>query len=82
MKAKRPISQYLRENFYYTTSGVFHTPALTNVIAEVGVDRVMYSVDYPFEDMGAGKEWFDRASISEPDRLKIARANAQRLFRL
>ena len=81
-KAKRPMSQYLRDNFYYTTSGVFHTPALTNVISEVGVDRVMYSVDYPFEDMGAGKEWFDRAPISEPDRLKIARTNAQKLFRV
>jgi gamma-resorcylate decarboxylase len=81
-KAKRPMSQYLRKNFYYTTSGVFHMPALTNVISEVGVDRVMYSVDYPFEDMGAGKEWFDRAPISEPDRLKIARTNAQKLFRV
>jgi len=80
-KAKRPISQYLCQNFYITTSGVFHTPALTNVISEVGVDRVLYSVDYPFEDMGAARDWFDRAPISEPERLKIARTNAQKLFR-
>ena len=81
-KAKRPMSQYLRENFYITTSGNFRTQALTNVILEVGADRVLYSVDYPYEDVTEASEWFDRASISEFDRSKIARANAQKLFRL
>jgi len=81
-QAKLPISRYLRENFYITTSGNFRTQALTDVITEVGADRVLYSVDYPFEDMGDAAEWFDHAAISEADRLKIARTNAQQLFRL
>jgi len=81
-KAKLPMSQYLRENFYITTSGNFRTQALTNVILEVGADRVLYSVDYPYEDVVEAREWFDQASISEFDRSKIARANAQQLFRL
>ena len=81
-KAKRPMSQYLRENFYITTSGNFRTQALTDVILEVGADRVLYSVDYPFEDMADAATWFDQAAISEPDRLKIAHSNAQKLFRL
>jgi predicted TIM-barrel fold metal-dependent hydrolase len=81
-KAKLPMSQYLRENFYITTSGNFRTQALTNVILEVGADRVLYSVDYPYEDVVEAREWFDEASISEIDRSKIARANAQKLFRL
>jgi gamma-resorcylate decarboxylase len=76
------MSQYLRENFYITTSGNFRTQALTNVILEVGADRVLYSVDYPYEDVVEAREWFDRAPISEFDRSKIARANAQELFRL
>jgi len=76
------MSHYLRENFYITTSGNFRTQALTNVILEVGADRVLYSVDYPYEDVVEAKEWFDHASIRESDRLKIARANAQKLFRL
>jgi len=46
----------------------------------VGADRVLYSVDYPFEDMAEAASWFDQAAISEPDRLKIARSNAQALF--
>ena len=81
-KAKLPMAHYLRENFYITTSGNFHTPALTNVLAEVGSDRVLYSVDYPFEDMVEAANWFDNAAISEPDRVKIGSGNAQTLFRL
>jgi 2,3-dihydroxybenzoate decarboxylase len=81
-KAKLPIGHYLRENFYITTSGDFRTPALIDVITEVGADRVLYSVDYPYEDMGVAAEWFDNAPISEPDRLKIACGNARQLFHL
>jgi len=81
-KAKLPMSHYLRENFYITTSGNFRTQALTNVILEVGADRILYSVDYPYEDVVEASEWFDHASISESDRVKIARTNAQKLFRL
>ena len=81
-KAKLPIAHYLRENFYITTSGNFRTQALTDVIQEVGSDRVLYSVDYPLEDMIEAKEWFDQAAISETDRARIGRANAQKLFRL
>jgi len=52
------------------------------VISEVGADRVLYSVDYPYEDMGEAAEWFDIAPISEADRLKIACGNAWQLFHL
>jgi 2,3-dihydroxybenzoate decarboxylase len=72
----------LRENFYITTSGNFRTQTLTEVMQEVGADRILYSVDYPFEDMGIAGEWFDRTAISEADRLKIGRKNAEQLFRI
>ncbi len=81
-KAKHTIGHYLRENFYITTSGNFRTQTLTEVMLEVGPDRILYSVDYPFEDMRLAAEWFDRAAISDADRLKIGRTNAQQLFRL
>ena len=81
-QAKLPISHYLRENFYITTSGNFRTQALVDVITEVGADRVLYSVDYPFEDMGEAADWFDHAPIAESDRAKIAFGNARQLFRL
>ena len=81
-KAKMPIGHYLRNNFYITTSGNFRTPTLLEVIAEVGVDRVLYSVDYPFEDTGIAADWFDHCGVGDSDRVKIGRSNAERLFRL
>ena len=80
--AKLPMSHYLRENFYITTSGNFHTPALSNVILQIGAERILYSVDYPYEDVVEAREWFDQVSIIESDRMKIARTNAQKLFLL
>lgn len=82
LQAKRPLRQYLRENFYITTSGYFHTPALMDVLQEVGPERTLYSVDYPFEDMTEAAQWFDHTPISDTDRRMIARDNAQKLFRL
>jgi len=81
-KAKHTIGHYLRENFYITTSGNFRTQTLTEVMLEVGPDRILYSVDYPFEDMQLAADWFDHAPISDADRSKIGRTNAQKLFRL
>jgi gamma-resorcylate decarboxylase len=49
---------------------------------EIGADRVLYSVDYPYEDMGEAAGWFDRVPVAEIDRVKIAYGNAQKLFRL
>jgi gamma-resorcylate decarboxylase len=80
--AKRRIRDYFRENFYVTTSGNFHTPALINAMLEVGADRIMFSTDWPFENIDHAANWFDACAISENDRLKIGRTNARRLFKL
>ncbi len=80
--AKRKISDYFRENFHMTTSGNFSTSTLVQAMAEVGADRIMFSVDYPFEGVDEGAEWMDTAAISEADRVKIARTNALKLFKL
>src|SRR5271168_2686089 len=76
-KAKQPIGYYLRENFYITTSGNFRTPTLTEVMQEVGADHILYSVDYPFEDMAVAADWLDHAGISDADRGRIASGNAR-----
>jgi 2,3-dihydroxybenzoate decarboxylase len=81
-KAKRKVSEYFRQNFCVTTSGHFHTKSMLNCISEIGVDRVMFSMDYPYEDMESAVTWFDSALISDNDRNKIGRENAKRLFRL
>lgn len=80
--AKHGIGQYFRKHFHVTTSGNFHTPSMLNAMAELGADRVMFSVDWPFEDVGQAAEWFDTAAISEADRARIGRDNAVKLFKL
>jgi 2,3-dihydroxybenzoate decarboxylase len=79
--AKAP-TEYLRSNFYLTTSGVFRAQALLNTLLEVGADRTLFSVDYPYESMDEIAPWFDACPISEADRLKIGQANAEALFGL
>jgi 2,3-dihydroxybenzoate decarboxylase len=72
----------LQENFYVTTSGNYHTPSLVGVLLTLGADRVLFAADYPFENMADAATWFDGAPISESDRLRIGRTNAQRLLGL
>ena len=80
--AKHDVAHYFRKHFHLTTSGNFDTAALVNAMAVMGADRVMFSVDWPFEDVGEGAEWFDKADISEVDRAKVGRDNAIKLFKL
>jgi len=80
--AKNSVADYFRKHFHLTTSGNFHTPSLNNVVTEMGADRVMFSVDWPFEAVDEAAVWFDKAEISEANRMKIGRANAVKLFKL
>ena len=80
--ARKPVADYFRANFYLTTSGNFHTPSLVNAITEIGAERVMFSADWPFEDVGEAAQWFDAAGISEDERQKIGCLNALKLFKL
>ena len=74
--AKRTMGDYFRNNFHITTSGHFCTPSLIHAILTIGADRVLFAVDYPFEDHMQGCAWFDAAEIAETDRVKIGRTNA------
>jgi len=79
---ERTLTSYLTDNFYITTSGHFFTPSLLTAVEVMGNDRVMFSVDYPFDEMIPGSEWFDNAVIDEDLRQKVGRENAARLFSL
>lgn len=82
LAVQHSFGYYLRNNFFLTTSGDFRTPALLNTITEVGADRLLFSVDYPFEDMHEAAAWFDGLELNDHDHAKIARLNAQALLRL
>lgn len=75
-------SQYIQENMLVTTSGMFYDPALLCACMTLGVDRILFAVDYPFERNKAGSEFIERAPISEMDKRKICCMNAERLLKL
>lgn len=80
--AKKKIFEYFNDNFYLTTSGNFRTQTLIDAILEIGSDRILFSTDWPFENIDHASDWFATASISEADRKKIGRTNAEKLFKL
>ncbi|HLX13783.1 MAG TPA: amidohydrolase family protein [Bradyrhizobium sp.] len=80
--AKRKIADYFRDNFYITTSGNFRTQTLIDAMLEIGADRILFSTDWPFENIDHASNWFDVAPIAETDRQKIGRDNARALFKL
>jgi len=80
--AKKKIADYFNANFHLTTSGNFRNQTLIDAMLEIGSDRIMFSTDWPFENIDHAAIWFDAASISENDRIKIGRDNAIRLFKL
>ena len=80
--AERTFTEYFTENFHITTSGNFRTQTLIDALLEIGSERIMFSTDWPFENIDHAAGWFDAATISEADRQKIGRTNARRLFKL
>jgi len=73
-------SEYLRNNFYVTTSGNFCPPAFACTLEVMGVDRVMFSVDYPMDDNQAGAEFLATYPMDDAARRKVSSENAIRLF--
>lgn len=82
LACKKTIREYFNENIWITTSGHFSTTTLNFNIAEVGADRILFSIDYPFESFEDACGWFDSMELNEADRLKIGRTNVERLLKL
>ncbi|SDM04490.1 hypothetical protein [Nonomuraea jiangxiensis] len=72
----------MSDNFHLTTSGIFRTQTLLDTLMEVGFDRNLFSVDYPYESMDELSPWFDTCPISNNDREKIGRTNSEKLLGL
>jgi hypothetical protein len=81
-KLKHPISYYLRENVHYTFSGFNFTPTFVDLLMQVGVNRIMFSADYPYASMAEARAFLDKLPVSPNDREQIAHGNAERLFKL
>ena len=81
-KLQRPIAAYLRENVHYTFGGFNFPATFLDLLLEVGVDRIMFSVDYPYGSMTEARTFLEHLPVSDADRARIAHGNAERLLKL
>jgi predicted TIM-barrel fold metal-dependent hydrolase len=81
-KLKKPVTAYLRDNVHYTFSGFNFPATFLDLLLEVGIDRIMFSVDHPYQSMALSKAFLQQIPVSAADRERIAHGNAEKLFNL
>jgi predicted TIM-barrel fold metal-dependent hydrolase len=79
---KRPISRAILDQVWLTTSGIFTEPPFLAALLTFGIDRIMFSVDYPYAPNAKGRAFLDRLSLAPADMAKLAHANADALLKL
>jgi 2,3-dihydroxybenzoate decarboxylase len=75
-------SQYFKENFYVTTSGMFWEPVLQFVNSVLGSDRILFATDYPYESTSEASQFIESVQLDDGDKEKICHLNAERILRL
>jgi predicted TIM-barrel fold metal-dependent hydrolase len=81
-KLQRSLGDYLRQNIHYTFGGFNFPATFLDLLLEVGVDRIMFSADYPYGSMAAARAFLEQIPVSAADRERIAHGNAEKLFRV
>jgi 2,3-dihydroxybenzoate decarboxylase len=69
-------------NFWITTSGNFSNPALLCCVQEMGIDRILFAVDWPFVANPPGVKWMETVPLCDEDKAKILSGNTKRLLRM
>jgi 2,3-dihydroxybenzoate decarboxylase len=81
-KRKWSPSEYFKQHFVVTTSGMNYRAQLMMTIEEIGIDRVLFAADWPFEPSKEAVEGVEAAPLSQEEKTKIFHTNAARVFRL
>ncbi len=79
---QRTITRTIQDQVWITTSGVFTAPPFVAALQTFGIDRIMFSVDYPFAPNQAGRRFLDAISLSPADLAKLCHGNADVLLKL
>ncbi len=79
--ARKP-SEYVKENLYVTSSGVAWAPPISYCQSVLGMDRVLYAMDYPYQFEKSEVEAMDRLPLGEAGLKAFYQGNAERVFRL
>jgi 2,3-dihydroxybenzoate decarboxylase len=78
---KTPL-QYIKDNLVVTTSGNWYEPAFVCALLALGADAILWAVDWPYEANSVGMAFFNKLSLNDIDKEKIAHLNAENLLRL
>jgi 2,3-dihydroxybenzoate decarboxylase/5-carboxyvanillate decarboxylase len=81
-QTKLTMEEYFRRNFVVTTSGVEDHLALEYTIRKLGIDKVLWAIDYPYQPTKPAVEFMDSAPVSEAERAKLYHKNAERVFHI
>jgi 5-carboxyvanillate decarboxylase len=81
-KLQRKPSDYVRENIWITTSGMAWEPPILYAQSVLGVDRVLYAMDYPYQFVPEEVTVTDNLPISDADKKKLYETNAVNVFKL
>jgi predicted TIM-barrel fold metal-dependent hydrolase len=82
VKMPKSFSDYYKTHFWLTTSGAFSNSALACAIAEMGIERIMFAVDWPYINKAIGTKWLKQTPVSDKDRALIAEGNARKLLKM
>jgi 5-carboxyvanillate decarboxylase len=81
-KTQRSMAEYFQSNFVITTSGVEDPLALRYAIDKIGIDNVMWAIDYPYQPQKPAVDFMDAAPVTEDERHALYHGNAERIFHI
>jgi 2,3-dihydroxybenzoate decarboxylase/5-carboxyvanillate decarboxylase len=81
-KTKLNMTEYFKRNFVVTTSGVEDPRALRYTIDTLGIDNVLWAIDYPYQPMPPAVAFMDAAAVTEEERHALYHGNAERIFHI
>jgi uncharacterized protein len=83
-RLRQTLAEYFKTNIHLTTSGYFTLAPLKCALEVVGIERLMYSVDYPFSPNTHGREFLKKAAavLSAEDMEKLAGGNAEKVLKI
>jgi 2,3-dihydroxybenzoate decarboxylase/5-carboxyvanillate decarboxylase len=81
-KTKLSMAEYFRRNFVITTSGVEDPLALRFAIDQIGIDNVLWAIDYPYQPMKPAVDFMEAASLTDAERHQLYHGNAERVFHI
>jgi predicted TIM-barrel fold metal-dependent hydrolase len=83
-KLRQPVADYFQSNIHLTTSGYFTQPPLQCALEVIGIDRILFSIDYPFSPTTLGRDYLGELenTLSPEDLAKLSHQNAEALLKL